>query len=161
LGPELVAVVGEEVQRGAIRLHEDGDLLHDEREQAVEVERRRQRLADLLDQRELLVLGAELRAEGGDGRALPEILCSLRHVARQPRGQVSHMSGICTRSARRGFTRYDPYMEILIAVAALVALGLASGVRVLREYERAIVFRLGRARAKPLGPGLVLLLPFG
>jgi regulator of protease activity HflC (stomatin/prohibitin superfamily) len=33
--------------------------------------------------------------------------------------------------------------------------------RVLREYERAIVFRFGRARAKPLGPGIVLMLPMG
>jgi regulator of protease activity HflC (stomatin/prohibitin superfamily) len=40
-------------------------------------------------------------------------------------------------------------------------ISLVSGVRVLREYERAIVFRLGRARPKPLGPGLVLMLPFG
>jgi regulator of protease activity HflC (stomatin/prohibitin superfamily) len=32
---------------------------------------------------------------------------------------------------------------------------------VLREYERAIVFRLGRARQKALGPGVVLMLPFG
>jgi regulator of protease activity HflC (stomatin/prohibitin superfamily) len=36
-----------------------------------------------------------------------------------------------------------------------------SSLRVLREYERAIVFRFGRARPKPLGPGLVLMLPFG
>jgi regulator of protease activity HflC (stomatin/prohibitin superfamily) len=40
-------------------------------------------------------------------------------------------------------------------------ISIVSGVRVLREYERAIVFRLGRARQKPLGPGLVLMLPFG
>jgi regulator of protease activity HflC (stomatin/prohibitin superfamily) len=40
-------------------------------------------------------------------------------------------------------------------------ISLVSSVRVLREYERAIVFRLGRARQKPLGPGLVLMLPFG
>jgi dihydroorotase-like cyclic amidohydrolase len=32
---------------------------------------------------------------------------------------------------------------------------------VLREYERAVVFRLGRSRARPLGPGVVLLLPWG
>jgi regulator of protease activity HflC (stomatin/prohibitin superfamily) len=40
-------------------------------------------------------------------------------------------------------------------------ISLLSGFKVLREYERAIVFRLGRARQKPLGPGLVLMLPFG
>ncbi len=36
---------------------------------------------------------------------------------------------------------------------------LASAVRVLREYERAVVFRLGRA-IHGKGPGLILLIPF-
>jgi regulator of protease activity HflC (stomatin/prohibitin superfamily) len=52
-------------------------------------------------------------------------------------------------------------MEILVGVAAAVFLAFLSGVRVYREYERAIVFRLGRARPQPLGPGMKLLLPFG
>ena len=42
-------------------------------------------------------------------------------------------------------------------IVALVALA-ASAVRVLREYERGVVFRLGRV-TRPRGPGLVLLLP--
>jgi len=46
---------------------------------------------------------------------------------------------------------------LAIAVAAALALGLAS-MRVLREYQRAVVFRLGRLL--PLrGPGLVALIP--
>ena len=45
---------------------------------------------------------------------------------------------------------------VVVAVAALV-LGGAS-IRVLREYERAIVFRLGRVIDQK-GPGLVLLIP--
>jgi regulator of protease activity HflC (stomatin/prohibitin superfamily) len=40
-------------------------------------------------------------------------------------------------------------------------MGALTSLRVLREYERAIVFRLGRARRKALGPGVVLMLPFG
>src|SRR5919202_2354933 len=50
---------------------------------------------------------------------------------------------------------------VLIAVIVLltVALMLAgTSVRVLREYERAVVFRLGRLVAQR-GPGLVLLVP--
>ena len=43
-----------------------------------------------------------------------------------------------------------------VLAAALVLLG--SSVRVLREYERGIVFRLGRV-TKPRGPGLILLIP--
>jgi regulator of protease activity HflC (stomatin/prohibitin superfamily) len=56
----------------------------------------------------------------------------------------------------------DPIFLIAIAVVLFFGfVGLATGLRVLREYERAIVFRLGRARKKALGPGLVLMLPFG
>jgi regulator of protease activity HflC (stomatin/prohibitin superfamily) len=43
-----------------------------------------------------------------------------------------------------------------VLIAALVLLG--SSIRVLREYERGVVFRLGRV-TKPRGPGLVLLIP--
>jgi regulator of protease activity HflC (stomatin/prohibitin superfamily) len=54
-------------------------------------------------------------------------------------------------------------MEVLIAIGAMVFAGMSllSGVRVLREYERGVVFRMGRARKDLAGPGLVLLLPFG
>jgi regulator of protease activity HflC (stomatin/prohibitin superfamily) len=48
---------------------------------------------------------------------------------------------------------------IVIAVVALAAAALAgASVRVLREYERAVVFRLGRLIDQK-GPGLVLLIP--
>jgi regulator of protease activity HflC (stomatin/prohibitin superfamily) len=48
---------------------------------------------------------------------------------------------------------------ILVAVVLVVALtGLATSVRVLREYERGVVFRLGRL-VQPRGPGLLLLIP--
>ena len=40
---------------------------------------------------------------------------------------------------------------------ALVAMYLLSCVRILNEYERAVVFRLGRAMSKPRGPGLILV----
>ena len=48
-------------------------------------------------------------------------------------------------------------------VGILVALGVAvlSGMRILREYQRGVVFRLGRARQGLIGPGVVMLLPFG
>jgi regulator of protease activity HflC (stomatin/prohibitin superfamily) len=45
----------------------------------------------------------------------------------------------------------------VLAVFLLIALGAA--VRVLREYERGVVFRLGRLIATK-GPGLILLIPF-
>src|SRR5881394_1668041 len=42
---------------------------------------------------------------------------------------------------------------------ALVILFLISAIKVAREYERGIVFRLGRLLPEPKGPGLFLLIP--
>jgi regulator of protease activity HflC (stomatin/prohibitin superfamily) len=50
---------------------------------------------------------------------------------------------------------------LLVGVLVLSGISLLTGVRVLREYERGVVFRLGRARKSLAGPGLVMLLPFG
>jgi regulator of protease activity HflC (stomatin/prohibitin superfamily) len=49
----------------------------------------------------------------------------------------------------------------LLGAFFIVVFLFSTSLKVLREYERAIVFRLGRARDRPLGPGLVLMLPFG
>ena len=51
---------------------------------------------------------------------------------------------------------------VLIAVAAvviIVVLLLSASVRIAREYERGVIFRLGRLRSPPKGPGLFLLIP--
>ncbi len=47
---------------------------------------------------------------------------------------------------------------VLLVVAVTAAALLASSVRILREYERAVVFRLGRIIDQK-GPGLVMLIP--
>jgi regulator of protease activity HflC (stomatin/prohibitin superfamily) len=50
----------------------------------------------------------------------------------------------------------------LIAVAAVVVVILfllSASVRVAREYERGVIFRLGRLNSPPKGPGLFLLIP--
>src|SRR5919106_469288 len=49
---------------------------------------------------------------------------------------------------------------IVFVLTLLAALGIlaASSVRILREYERAVVFRLGRLLGEK-GPGIVLLIP--
>ena len=46
----------------------------------------------------------------------------------------------------------------LIIIFAVVAAVAGSSVRILREYERAVVFRLGRLLGEK-GPGIVLLIP--
>jgi regulator of protease activity HflC (stomatin/prohibitin superfamily) len=49
---------------------------------------------------------------------------------------------------------------IIVAVLVfLVVLFLFSAIKVAREYERGIVFRLGRLLPEPKGPGLFLLIP--
>src|SRR5213083_1321137 len=48
---------------------------------------------------------------------------------------------------------------IVLVVLFLVVLFLISAIKVAREYERGIVFRLGRLLAEPKGPGLFLLIP--
>ena len=47
---------------------------------------------------------------------------------------------------------------VIVVIAVLLASLVGASVRVLREYERAVVFRLGRL-VGPRGPGLVLLIP--
>jgi regulator of protease activity HflC (stomatin/prohibitin superfamily) len=51
---------------------------------------------------------------------------------------------------------------LLAAIGALVLLGLmaaSASIRVLREYERGVVFRLGRLSTLK-GPGVIVLIPF-
>src|SRR5216117_2940445 len=48
---------------------------------------------------------------------------------------------------------------IVVILAFLVVLFLISAIKVAREYERGIIFRLGRLLAEPKGPGLFLLIP--
>jgi regulator of protease activity HflC (stomatin/prohibitin superfamily) len=48
---------------------------------------------------------------------------------------------------------------ILAAVVILLVLFLVSAIKVAREYERGVVFRLGRLLDPPKGPGLFLLIP--
>jgi regulator of protease activity HflC (stomatin/prohibitin superfamily) len=46
----------------------------------------------------------------------------------------------------------------LIAVAFVIIIILANAIRILREYERGVIFRLGRLVGAK-GPGLILLIP--
>src|SRR5437763_3174972 len=48
---------------------------------------------------------------------------------------------------------------VVVILAFLVVLFLISAIKVAREYERGIVFRLGRLFPEPKGPGLFLRIP--
>jgi regulator of protease activity HflC (stomatin/prohibitin superfamily) len=45
----------------------------------------------------------------------------------------------------------------LLIIAAIVVLYLLNSIKILREYERGVIFRLGRALPEPKGPGLILV----
>jgi regulator of protease activity HflC (stomatin/prohibitin superfamily) len=46
-----------------------------------------------------------------------------------------------------------------IIIIALVILYLLNAIKILREYERGVIFRLGRVLPEPKGPGLILVFP--
>jgi len=48
---------------------------------------------------------------------------------------------------------------IVVVLAFLLILFLISAIKVAREYERGIIFRLGRLLPAPKGPGLFILIP--
>ncbi|MGY3200760.1 regulator of protease activity HflC (stomatin/prohibitin superfamily) [Streptomyces sp. TE5632] len=47
-----------------------------------------------------------------------------------------------------------------VALASAGAVGLMSAARVVKQYERGVVLRLGRLRPQVRGPGLTLVVPF-
>ncbi len=46
-----------------------------------------------------------------------------------------------------------------VIIIALIVLYLFSAIKILKEYERGVIFRLGRVLAKPKGPGLIFVFP--
>jgi regulator of protease activity HflC (stomatin/prohibitin superfamily) len=48
---------------------------------------------------------------------------------------------------------------VVITIVVLVIFFLFSAVKILPEYERAVVFRLGRVLEQPKGPGLIIIIP--
>ena len=49
-------------------------------------------------------------------------------------------------------------LVVVAVLAVLLLLLLAAAIRILREYERGVIFRLGRLIAQK-GPGLIILIP--
>ncbi len=55
---------------------------------------------------------------------------------------------------------FESSVSILIFIA-IILLYLFNSIKILREYERAVIFRLGRALPVPKGPGIILVFrPF-
>ena len=84
---------------------------------------------------------------------------------RRGRGRADGRARARRPSARRvgsRRTRRKDSMAFLIligAAAVLLLIFLSAAIKVAREYERGVVFRLGRLLTPPKGPGLFLLIP--
>ena len=50
-------------------------------------------------------------------------------------------------------------MIVVYVIAALLVVGLAASVRILKQYERGVQFRLGRVKDGARGPGIILIIP--
>ena len=46
-----------------------------------------------------------------------------------------------------------------VFIIIIVVFFLASAIKILNEYERGVIFRLGRVLGAPKGPGLIILIP--
>ena len=49
---------------------------------------------------------------------------------------------------------------VLVIIAIVVVSLILSAIKIVKEYERGVIFRLGRVQGGPKGPGLFILLPF-
>jgi regulator of protease activity HflC (stomatin/prohibitin superfamily) len=49
------------------------------------------------------------------------------------------------------------FLTAPIIIIGLVVLYVLSSIKILREYERGVIFRLGRVLSKPKGPGIILV----
>jgi regulator of protease activity HflC (stomatin/prohibitin superfamily) len=50
-------------------------------------------------------------------------------------------------------------MYAIVTIVVIVLLFLFSAIKILNEYERAVVFRLGRVMTEPKGPGIIIIIP--
>jgi regulator of protease activity HflC (stomatin/prohibitin superfamily) len=58
----------------------------------------------------------------------------------------------------QGFNIWMVIWPILIVIAIIIAIWFLAGIKVILEYERLVIFRLGRYK-RTIGPGVVYVLP--
>ena len=58
----------------------------------------------------------------------------------------------------QGLSGLTTIIPAIVAVIILAAIILPQAIRILREYERGVIFRLGKLLGAK-GPGLILLIP--
>ena len=50
-------------------------------------------------------------------------------------------------------------LTLPIILISIIVLYLLNAIKILREYERGVIFRLGRVLSRPKGPGLIFVFP--
>src|SRR5207248_1697212 len=68
-------------------------------------------------------------------------------------------TGSCWASGRRRIGAMTVVLGLVAVLVFLLLLFLISAIKVAREYERGVIFRLGRLLDPPKGPGLFILIP--
>src|SRR5258708_39737305 len=50
-----------------------------------------------------------------------------------------------------------PFDVSTVVIVLIIVIYMMSSIKILAEYERGVIFRLGRLLAKPKGPGIILV----
>ncbi len=51
-------------------------------------------------------------------------------------------------------------LYLIIALAVVAVIGLLASVRIMKQYERGVQFRLGKVKTVARGPGMIVIVPF-
>jgi regulator of protease activity HflC (stomatin/prohibitin superfamily) len=51
-------------------------------------------------------------------------------------------------------------VDVIVVLVLLILVGLALAVRIIKQYERVVLFELGKVKGNARGPGLMFIVPF-
>lgn len=49
---------------------------------------------------------------------------------------------------------------VIVALVFVALLGIAMSVRIIKQYERVVLFELGKVKGRARGPGMIFIVPF-
>src|SRR5271166_6653644 len=72
-------------------------------------------------------------------------------------GRATVFGHLTKQGQPRELLMFDTMFDFWIIPVAVVVIYLLSSIKILREYERGVIFRLGRLLPQPKGPGVILV----
>ena len=76
-------------------------------------------------------------------------------------GRTKRAKAQCGAGVQSAVSGVRIMLTVVLVAIAVVVLYLLNSIKILREYERGVIFRLGRALPVPKGPGIILVFrPF-